>query len=238
MDLVIIPILFVSYFIFGLTGFGSALLSVPLLIPIIGVDVATTLVAIMSLVARVLMLIRYRDSISFNTVWRLVLASLLAIPIGLRIINNLDSHIILLLLGCVIVAYGMYGLLRPRLPEIKNPNWAFPFGFVSGLLSGAYNIAGPPVVIYANLARWTPSQFKSNLGGAFLLTSIEVVVAHAISGHVTETVVHGTLLALPATLGGILVGWWLERFINPYMFSKLVLILLIIIGLRLILENI
>ncbi|MEZ4670726.1 MAG: sulfite exporter TauE/SafE family protein [Anaerolineae bacterium] len=238
MDVIIVPILFVSFFIFGLTGFGSALFSIPLLIPLIGVDAATTLVAILALVARLLMLIRYRDSISFNTVWRLVLASLVAIPVGLKIIEILDNYVILILLGCVVVGYGIYGLARPRLPEVKNPNWAFVFGFMSGMLSAAYNIGGPPIVIYANLLRWSSSQFKSNLGGAFLLTSIAVVAAHAANGHVTQAVLQGTLLALPAALGGIFAGWWLERFINPYTFSKLVLILLIIIGLRLIFENI
>ncbi|MEZ4670725.1 MAG: sulfite exporter TauE/SafE family protein [Anaerolineae bacterium] len=238
MNLVIVPILFVSFLVFGLTGFGSALIAMPLLIPLLGVDAATALVAIVSLVAQVLMLVRYRDSISVSTVWRLVLASLVAIPVGLTAVHYLDGRVVLLLLGCVLVGYGVYGLLRPRLPEIKNPRWAFAFGFAGGFLSGAYNTGGPPVVIYANLLRWSPSQFKSNLGGAFLLNSVVVVTAHVASGHFTSTVMQDSVLALPATLVGVFVGWWLEKLINPYTFSKLILILLIIIGLRLITSNI
>lgn len=238
MNIVIVPILFISFLVFGLTGFGSALIAMPLLIPLLGVNAATALVAVVSLVAQILMLVRYRDSLEVGTVWRLVLASLVAIPIGLAVVHYLDGRVVLLLLGCLIVAYGMYGLLRPRLPEIKNPRWAFAFGFAGGFLSGAYNTGGPPVVIYANLARWSPSEFKSNLGGAFLLNSVVVVMAHVASGHFTSTVMSDSVLALPATMIGVFAGWWLERFINPYTFSKLILILLIIIGLRLISTNI
>lgn len=234
---VIIPIIFFAFVTFGLTGFGSALIAMPLLIPLLGLEVATPLVAMMALVAQVLMLIRFRDSIAFSTIWRLVLASLLAIPIGLTVIRRMDSHVVLLLLGCLVAAYGLYGLLRPHLPQIKNPNWAFAFGFAGGLLSGAYNTGGPPVVIYANLLHWSPAQFRSNLGGAFLLNSLVVVAAHIISGNVTPVVLQAALLAFPSTVVGMVAGWWIERFINPTIFRKLVLFLLVLIGLSLILLN-
>lgn len=234
---VIIPIMFFSFVVFGLTGFGSALVAMPLLIPLLGVEAATALVAIMALAAQVLMLLRYRDSIMIRSVWRLALASLIAIPIGLTLVRTLDSRVVLLLLGMLVFGYAAYALLRPTLPEIKNPNWAFAFGFAGGLLSGAYNTGGPPVVIYADLLRWKPAEFKSNLGGAFLLNSIVVVSAHILSGQVTPVVMQNILLALPATLVGMLAGWWLERYINPDSFRKLVLVLLVVIGLRLILSN-
>lgn len=234
---IIIPIIFFAFVMFGITGFGSALIAMPLLIPLLGVEVATPLVAMMALVAQVLMLIRFRDSVAFSTVWRLVLASLLAIPIGLTVIRQMDSHMVLLLLGFLVTGYGLYGLLRPNLPQIKNPNWAFAFGFAGGLLGGAYNTGGPPVVIYANLLRWSPAEFRSNLGGAFLLNSLVVVAAHIVSGHVTSAVLGTALLAFPATLGGMLAGWWMERFINPNIFRRLVLVMLVLIGLSLILSN-
>lgn len=237
MNPVIIPIIFFAFVVFGLTGFGSALIAMPLLIPLLGVDVATPLVAILALVAQVVMLIRFRDSISFSTVWRLVLASLVGIPIGLTVVRQVDSGIVLTVLGCLLFAYGLYGLLRPSLPQIKNPRWAFAFGFVGGLLSGAYNTGGPPVVIYANLLRWSPAEFRSNLGGAFLLNSIVVVVAHGVSGHITASVLENALLAVPSTLVGMLASLWLEQFINQDTFRKLILVMLVVIGLQMILTN-
>jgi uncharacterized membrane protein YfcA len=227
-------IIFFSFVIFGLTGFGSALVAMPLLIPLVGVETAAPLFASLAITAEFIMLLRYRRTIQFGAVWRLMVGSVIAIPIGLTLAWALDQRLVLTLLGIIIAGYGLYNLFRPHLPQIENPNWAFPFGFLGGMLSGAYNTGGPPIVIYGNLSRWSPTEFKSNLQGLFLLNSVMVTTSHLISGHMTKTVVDGIALGLPGMLIGLVVGWRLEKYVNPDVFRKIVLVLLVIVGLRLV----
>jgi len=238
MPIIVLPILFISFVTFGLTGFGSGLVAMSLLVPIIGVEVAAPMFALLAIAAELLMLLRYRHSANFRSVWRLALGSLIAIPLGLTVIHNLDDSLVLVLLGVVVAGYGLYSLTSPHLPYIHNPNWAFPFGFISGVLTGAYNTGGPPVVIYGNLARWEREEYKSNLPGMFILNSIVVISSHALSGHYNPSVLQTALMGLPVMLVGLVVGWSLDRYINPETFRKLVLVLLVLIGLRLILVNI
>jgi uncharacterized protein len=237
MPLAISLIFSVAYVVFGAVGFGSGLVAMPLLSPLVGIETAAPLFAITALIGEIIMLMRYRDYLNLRGVWRLVLATTIAAPFGIAIAHVLNENTALLLLGVVVTGYGLYSLISPRIPEIKNPNWAFGFGFIGGLLGGAYNTGGPPVVIYGSMSRWTPGEFKSSLQSVFIINSIIVFTIHAASGHVTANVLQDSLFGVPATLIGLVVGWQLEKHVNPAQFRRLVLVLLVIIGLRLIMTN-
>lgn len=228
-------IIFSAFFTLGLTGFGHALVAMPLLTPLVGLPVAAPLVALASLAGEVVTFVRYRSALNFRTVRRLITASLIGIPIGVLGLRYVDAHIGLTILGVIAAGYGLYSLLNLRLPEIQHPNWAYGFGFAAGLLVGAYNTGGPPVVIYGTCRRWKPAEFKGNLQGMFLLNSTLVVTVHALSGNLTPTVLENFLIALPAIGAGLLAGFVASRYINPVIFRKIVLVMLVILGLRLIL---
>lgn len=227
-------VVFLAIFTQTLTGFGLALISMPLLSQLLGIDVAAPLVALIAIVAELILLVRYREDLSIHTVWRLSAASLLGIPVGIWAVRQFDDELVLAILGIVIIGYALYALLNFRLPKIEPPEWAYGFGFMAGILSGAYNTAGPAVVIYGNCQRWEPRTFKSNLQGFFLLNSMTVIATHLLSHHYNADVWHNFLLALPALGLGLVAGFALDHTINPLVFRKMVLVLLILIGLRLV----
>src|SRR5262245_29962540 len=117
MTLITLPLIFAfAFFVFGVTGFGSALVAMPLLTPLIGLGMASPLFALVSLTGEGIMLFRYRHQLNIRAVWRLILASLIAIPIGIGVAHSLDEKWMLLILGIVVSAYAGYGLFNPYLP--------------------------------------------------------------------------------------------------------------------------
>ncbi len=235
MFFIVAVVMLISAFTQTLTGFGSALVSMPILSPLLGIQVASPLVALMAITLEAILLIRLRSAINLRAVWRLSLAALVGIPIGIMLARSISEDIVLTVLGVVLVGYSLYALITPRLPELKHPAWAFAFGFVGGMLSGAYNVAGPAAVIYGNCRRWSPDEFRSNLQAFFLINDIFVVINHGLAGNLQPIVWSYYLVALPAILLGIFFGLKLDRRINPDVFRKLVQVLLIVMGLRLIL---
>lgn len=232
----IVPVaIFFGVFTQTLTGFGSALVTMSILPSLLGISVASPLVALMAITLEAILLIRYRGAINFGAVWRLSAAAIIAIPIGLTAIRAISEDLVLTILGAVLVIYSLYALITPKLPELKQPAWAFGFGFVGGLLSGAYNVAGPAAVIYGNCRGWQPDEFRSNLQAFFLLNDLTVVISHGLAGNLKPIVWANYLIALPAILLGIFVGLKIDRHLNAVTFRKIVLILLIVMGLRLIL---
>ena len=227
-------IIFLGCFTQSLTGFGVALVTMALLPSLIGLQIATPLVALVGIVLEVMMLVRYRESIKFKSILGLVISALIAIPAGVIYFSRLDENIALFLLGSIITVYALYALIGFRLPALEHPAWAWIFGFVGGLLGGAYNTSGPPAVVYGNCRKWSPQEFKSNLAGYFLVGSLMVVATHWLSGNFTSKVWFNFWVTLPALILGFLFGQSMDKWINPETFRRIVLVMLAILGVRLI----
>lgn len=233
-ELIVFLVLFFALFLQALAGFGSALLSMPILAQALGITVAAPLFALCALVGEFVMISRHRKSIDLTAVWRLMVAALVGIPIGIIGVSRIPEEITLFLLGLVTTGYALYALSGLRVPPLTDKRWAFPFGFVSGILSGAYNTGGPPYVIYSASKGWAPQEFKANLQSVFVVSSIAVITGHTLSGNMNSEVLRLFALALPAVITGLLLGFVCERFVSPAAFRKGILVLLLLIGLTLI----
>ncbi len=233
-QLIIVIFIFLAVFTQSLSGFGVALVAMALLTIPLDIGVAVPLVALVMFTIEFFLLLYYRHAFNWQAVWRIIAGSILGIPIGLYLLSQLNERIVLSILGIVITIYAIYGLLKIRLPELKQPVWAYVSGFLAGMLGGAYNTSGPPVVVYGDCCKWEPDAFKSNMQGFFVPSSLVIVLGHALNGNLSPEVWHHFIWAIPAMALGIWAGTSLDRFINPDIFRKIVLGLLIIMGLRLI----
>ena len=230
-------IILLGTFTQSLTGFGVALVTMALLPGLIGLHTAAPLVALIALTLEVVLLLRYWRSLQFRSVLQISLASALTVPIGMAALSRLDERIALAILGLVVAGYALYALLSPRLPELRHPFWAYAAGLSAGLLGGAYNTAGPPVVVYGHCQKWPPQEFKGNLQAFFLFNSSLLVLGHLWNGNITALVWHSYLSLLPAAGLGIVLGLSLDRIIQPEQFRRIVLYLLLVLGARLILAG-
>jgi|GEM_PF-374015 hypothetical protein len=226
--------IFIAAFTQAVTGFGSALVGMPLLTPMLGIALGAPLMALMSLPLNVILLVSQRRGFDVRAVWRIALAAVIAIPLGILGLGALSERVVVTTLGVILVGYGAYALIMPRLPTLAGSAWAYVFGFLSGLLTGAYNVGGPPLVIYAACREWQADEFRSNLQGLFLLMNVVVLASHALHGALNQNVLRYVPLALVGLIAGTGTGLVLDRFIPEKIFSKLVLVMLIGLGLHLI----
>jgi uncharacterized membrane protein YfcA len=228
-------VVFLGVFTQSLTGFGVALVSMALLPDLIGIRMASPLVALVSLTIEVVLLVRYHQSVELRPVLRITAASLVGIPLGIASLQFLDENLVLGILGLVVAGYALYALSGVRLPELKHPAWPYLAGLVGGFLGGAYNTSGPPVIIYGNCARWEPVQFKSNLQGYFLFSSLVVLGGHFLSHNLTAPVLQTYLRLLPVIGLAVVAGLLLDGRVSPQGFRRLVLVALVVMGIRLML---
>lgn len=225
--------IFLGTFTQSLTGFGIGLVTMAVLPSLLGLRVAAPLVALAGTVLEVTMLIRYHQSLQVRSIWRLIVASIVAIPAGVRLLPELDERMALFILGVIITGYAVYALIGFRLPDLSYSFWAWLAGLLGGILGGAYNTAGPPVIMYGNCRRWPPQEFKSNLAGFFIVNSLMVVSTHYWSGNYTPDVMDIFWQISPALFLGFVAGQSLDRWINPETFRRIVLAFLVMLGVRL-----
>ncbi len=232
------PLIYISIalgvFTQTVSGFGIALVAMPLLIQVIDDDSAATLIILVGMVVKLIMLLRYRHSLTIQLIWRLMAAAIIAIPMGVALQARVPAATVRLILGIVVLFYAMLNLLRPQLPAFEGTYWAYGFGFLGGLLAGAYSAGGPPAVLYASGRRWSMTAFKSNLQAYALVTGLVVIVTRWHNGDLTPEVWQMFLIALPVMAVAQWAAFKLDAYIDAERFRKIVLFLLIIVGLQLI----
>ncbi len=235
-NLFISLIILLGVFIQSLSGFGLGLAVMPLLTLIIDVRVASPLMNLIALLTLLIISFYYRKKLEVRAILGLIMASSLAIPFGVYFLKNMNQTVMLMLLGMVVLGYAIYSLLELPLPLINSQKWGYGFAFFSGLLSGAYNTGGPPIVIYGSCCRWTPEQFKSNLNFFFFCNVIIVLINHFLQGNFTSEVLQLFVRNIPIIFIGLVLGFFLSNRVNLLLFRKLVLSLLVIAGLQLIIK--
>lgn len=214
------------------TGFGFAIVAMSFLPEVISLSRSAPLVALVSIVGNLVIWYHYRRDCSFKVVGKLTLASLIATPLGTILLARLPEAIALKGLGILIVGYVLYDWFNLSLPSLNSSNWAYLFGGLSGILNGAYTVGGPPVIIYANCRRWSPSEFKGNLTALFFPSSVMAAIAHAWQGNINESVWRFAIYSLPGYAGGLWVGIVFSNLLNPVVFRRITLALLLAAGLR------
>ncbi len=232
-ELFVFAIVFGSALTQGLSGFGFGLVSVPLLQLVLGMRSTLSLVTLVSSVVTAALFWSYRQQFKLAPVLRLSLASLFTIPLGVCTAPFLGEDLLRTGLALVLVSYSSYTLFQPQMPPLLHPSWAYLFGSLSGLLTGASNVGGPPVVIYAHCQRWDPTTFKSNLQAFFLLTTGSILLSRGAQGSYTPEIWRLFFLCLPAVGLGIGAGLFCSQFLDPDRFRQMVLVFLIGLGLLL-----
>lgn len=218
----------------SVAGFGLGLIAVPLLVGPLGVSATTAMIGLLSFVTRIVLLIRYRHAMHLSLIVRMGIASAIALPLGVLVLQRLDSPLVLIALGVVVFCYALYALLNLHVPLVTHPVWAYSAGFLSGLLSGAYLTGGPPIVVYGTSRQWTPDEFRGNFQGLGMVNTTLVVLLHFVAQDYTTQVWTDFLIVLPAMFLGLGIGLWAAPRINAVWFRRLVLVLLLFIGLNLI----
>ncbi len=238
-------------FVHTATGFGSALVGMPLLVMAVGVATAAPLMALMSLPVTAVVLYQNWRALHWRESLRLNFASFFGIPIGLFLLQYGNESAITLLLGVILFAYGIYTLwIEPRLDRRASkpaktgggePWWiqavSLVVGFIAGILGGAYNANGPPLIIYGDVRRWTKEQFKSTLQSFFIINGVFVVMGHAAGGLITREVLWLCVYTIPAMTLGMVVGWGVDRYLNGERFRKVVQCLIVLLGASLLLKS-
>lgn len=228
--LLAMAILFVSTFIRSALGFGDALIAMPLLAMALGIQTATPLVAFVAATIALTILLRNWRSVDIRSAWRLILLSIVGIPFGLVLLKVAPEYVVKAILGVMLILYGLYSMITPGLPVIQSEKPAYIFGFIAGVLGGAYNTNGPPIVMYGLLRRWPPENFRATLQCYFLFTGLSILAGHGLAGLWTPLVLQLYLYSIPLIMLGIFAGGRINNHISKEFFSRIVYAFLIVIG--------
>ena len=118
-ELALAPIAFLGALIYGLTGFGSALVTIPLGSHFLPLSFVLAAFAIIDLVnALRLGLQRPRDAVK-SEVLRLAPMVIVGLVLGVTALVNLPRTGAMIALGLFVIAYAVYSLVRRGAPRVR-----------------------------------------------------------------------------------------------------------------------
>ena len=192
---------------FGLTGFGSALVTMPLATHFVPLQFALALYALCDLSSSLRIgLENPRNAVKAE--WaRLVPMILAGTALGATVLVNLPRAAGMAALGVFVFGYALYSLFRHESRRVIASGWAWVAGLAGGITSTLFGAGGPPYIIYLSQRGLTKEQLRATMGFA-TLTSISLrVAAFLLTGLLLEPQVWLVALgAVPAAMLGIAVA--------------------------------
>ena len=233
-DVFVLLVLFFAALVRSTVGFGDALLSVPLLTLLIGLDNAAPLVGLISVSTALLMSGLSWRKMDVRSVLPLLAAAVVGIPVGVFFLRNVRGAWLIHVLGVFLALFGVYRLLRPNVPGVTHPALAPVLGFVAGMFGGAFNISGPFAVLYGSLRRWPPEVFRASLQGYFIVTSLTIAASQGIAGLWTTRTWTLYAFALPLTFTAIFIGNVLARRVPSERLERFISVAVVVLGVTLV----
>jgi uncharacterized membrane protein YfcA len=205
----------------GFSGFGSALIFVPLVSALYDPRTAAGTFLLIDFAVALTVLPTVWRQAHWREVLPLAIAAAIAAQFGALIL--IYSYPTTLRWGIVVVVLVLLGVLmsgwryhgRPVLPVTLG------VGALAGTLGGAIQIVGPPVIVYWLGSASTPAAVRANLNAFFSLFACAVFVTYVVRGLLPAHTVVLALLLGPMQILGLRLGSRLFDFASADMYRRM-----------------
>jgi uncharacterized membrane protein YfcA len=232
--LAVAAIVLFAYTIFGATGFGSAIVAVPLLAHGMPLTMSVPLITSLDLFAATSTAARHRRRVAWPEFRLLAPAAVIGIALGATLLLNLPPTPALFALGVFVTAYGAYVLSGARRLR-RAPAWlAWPTGIAGGVFSALFGTGGPIYMVFLSARIEDKGALRAT---AALMVTLSVWLRIALFV-ATGVLLHAPLLLLAAGLlpvmaFGVYLGHRLHRRLSSAGVLRLIAALLVVNGVTL-----
>ena len=148
-DMVLVMcILMSAYFIRGITGFGSALISVPLLALSQPLQFAIPLVLALDFTASLVLGSTNSKKANWSEIKILLPAGMIGACIGAFALLRLPTQPVLVALGAFTMFFGFRNIFGLQPAGRLSRTWAIPAGLAGGGAGALFGAGSPPYIIY------------------------------------------------------------------------------------------
>jgi uncharacterized membrane protein YfcA len=198
-----------AFFIFGVSGFGSSIVAVPLLVQMYPLKVVVPMMVIIDICASLYIGRKSSGDANIQELKWLFPFSLMGMILGIILLIHAPSEPLLFILGAFAAINGVRVLIQ-RNVDLHDPIskwWAVPFGFFGGAFTALFATGGPLYVSYLGLRISNPRALRATMAFAiFMLTFLRLTLM-LITGLILSWQVIGLSICLmPVAFLGIWTG--------------------------------
>jgi uncharacterized membrane protein YfcA len=230
-------IAFAGSVVFGVTGFGSALVTIPLATHLVPLPFALAMFVVVDMTNALRVGLENPRHAVKGEVARMAPMIVVGVVLGVTALVNLPRQAGMLALGAFVFLYALYSLVRRVRTTVVSQRFAYLAGVAGGITGALFGAGGPPYAIYLSHRPLTKESFRATL----TLTSIFSIGLRLIAFLATGLLLDpwawiAAATAFPAAMLGLAVARRIFGVISRETLTRLVALLLLATGASLVLR--
>jgi hypothetical protein len=200
-------ILLAAYFIRGITGFGSGLISVPMLALFLPLKFVVPLVLLLDFTASIVIGGFNFKRVKWDEVGVLIPFGVVGVVLGTSLLVNLPPEPMLIALAGFVFIFAVRSVLNIRGNKPISRGWAVPASLAGGTVGALFGTGGPPYVIYLTHRIHDKTDLRATFSALFFTEGVTRIASFLVAGLLMTVQVWITYLAaLPVVLGALYLG--------------------------------
>ena len=229
----------VAYFIKGLCGFANTLVFTTILsfgTPNVNISPIDLLIGYPTN-----LILTWENRKKLDSKFYLPLIALViigSIP-GVFMLKNVNTSIIKLIFGVVVIVLGLEMLLREYSKDSGKSSRILLaiIGVASGVLCGLFGV-GALLAAYVSRVTDDSQSFKANISAVFIVDNTFRIILYSTLHILTLDTLKRGLILIPFVLIGLIAGMKCSSIMNKNLARKVTAVLLVISGISLVVKNI
>jgi len=222
-------ILLAAYFIRGITGFGSGLISVPLLALFLPLQFVVPLILLLDFTASIVIGGFNFKRVKWDEVGVLIPFGFVGVILGTSLLVNLPPEPMLIALAGFVFIFAVRSLLNLHGDKLISRGWAVPASLTGGTVGALFGTGGPPYVIYLSHRIRDKSDLRATFSALFFTEGLTRIGSFLVAGLLmTASVWVAYFAALPVVLGALYLGGRVHVGLTQPQMTRLVGVLLLV----------
>jgi uncharacterized membrane protein YfcA len=219
-----------AYVVFGISAFGAALFTVPLLTHLFPLEFVLPMCVLLDVSAALTLGARFSRAADRSELLILAPFSLAGAVAGVTLLVTLPRNATLMAFGIFLLGYGAYALRQGETAAPVARPWGAVAGFTGGAMGTLFGVGAPPYAIYLARRLSDKTILRATLSNIVLLsTSIRALVFLAGGLMLADRVIAFALL-LPFALAGLWIGNRFHGRLSRGALLRTISVLLALIG--------
>jgi uncharacterized protein len=221
---------FIAGIMRGFSGFGSALIVVPITAAVFGPRLAVPAVVAIHLITSIQLMPQAMRDVEWGRVAPLSVAGSLAVPVGAWVLVTQDSETIRKAISVLIIVFAVM-MMRGWRYTGKINGWVMAgAGLAGGVITGAATIGGPPVITFLMAGPFKAAQNRAAIILYFVFVQIVAMGMYWIGGLLSWPIIGVCILVMPPLMTGMWIGQRMFARASEDGFRRVALMFLLAIG--------
>lgn len=217
---------FFSTLIQSLTGFGLSIVSTPLFLMVYDTKQVVLILQLICVVINVFFTLMLRKNIDKRFLVILFIGSIIGQPVGLFIFQFAPNNILKMFVSLVILFFLIIMQLN-KSKIIETTKKTLVAGFLSGILTTAVSMGGPPLILYLANANRDKISMRATCIAYFAITNVSAIIIFLLGNTDFTFAFEQTIYLLPFCFVGLWLGNKLFPYLSQKMFNRLIFVMLL-----------